>query len=96
MEEILNNIKMRVFFFGFLAGLIPTFLFFIFDDPLSSIWSLFIGLIIGIFTMLVFIMYRKYKILGILLFIILISIYLVYLLILWEIRKGFFGGKFIG
>ena len=96
MINIKNNKGFKYFLIGFLAGFLPTFIFLVLDEPLFSIWSLLVGLIVGFLTLLSFWLYEKQKILGIFLFIVLSIVYVIYLLILWEFRNGFFGGKFIG
>ena len=96
MMNIKNNKRFKIFLIGFLAGFLPTFIFLVLDEPLFSIWSLLIGLIVGFLTLLFFWVYEKQKIIGICLFIALSIAYVIYLLILWEYRNGFFGGKFIG
>ena len=96
MTNIVNNKKFKYFLTGFLAGFLPAFIFLILDDPISSIWSLLVGLIFGFLSVFSFWIYEKQKIIGICLFIVLSIVYVIYLLILWEFKNGFFGGKFIG
>ena len=96
IKKLTNNNYLKVFIIGFIAGLIPTFIFYMFIDPLASIWSLFVGLLLGVISTLTLILYKKYKIIGLISLILLITVYIFFLLILWEYRYGFFGGKFIG
>ena len=95
MKQFIKNEYFIAFSIGFLAGLIPTLIFLLLIAPVLFFWSFLVGVVFGIIAIITLYVYKKFKIAGIMLLILLILSYLIFIYLLWDLRNGYFGG-FIG